>query len=356
MPDWTKSMQQTYEYYIVDPDSWKDVRMITTVQSCSISRDSTSETLGSASFTIDESLGEVYVRVYLVTIQNGIRERFPLGTYLVQTNSPSFNGMATSMSCTAYSPLIELKDAMPPIGYSCLKNDNVLDCAYNFAKDYCRAPVAKAPSTKKFFSDFVADPSENSLSYLRNLLSYVDYNLQLDELGQLMFSPSQELDALQPVWEFKDDENSILQSTISMTNDIYGIPNVVEVVYSNGDDYYHTRVVNDDPNSPVSTVNRGREIIYRETSPSLVGNSTGPQIQEYAEILLNNLSTLSCTISYTHGYCPVRVGDCVRIHCGAISADPIKAQVTSQSINCEPGCTVSETAAYTVKLWKGKTI
>ena len=24
MPDWTKPMQQTYEYYIVDPATWRD--------------------------------------------------------------------------------------------------------------------------------------------------------------------------------------------------------------------------------------------------------------------------------------------------------------------------------------------
>ena len=352
MPDWTKSMQQTYEYYIVDPNSWKDTRMITTVQSCSITRDSTSDTRGSASFTIDESLGEVYIRVYLVTVQNGIRERFPLGTFLVQTNSPTYNGMVKSMACTAYTPLIELKENMPPLGYSCLKNDNVMDSAYRVAKDYGRAPVAKTTNSKTFFSDFVANPTENALSYLTNLLAYADYNLQLDEMGTIMFAPTQSLAALQPVWEFADDENSILQSSIAITDDIYGIPNVVEVVYSNSSDYYYARVVNDNPNSPVSTVNRGREIIYRETSPSLTGNSTGPQIQEYAEAMLEALSTLSCTVSYTHGYCPVRVGDCVRIRCKQMGAEVIKAQVVSQTIECVPGCTVSETAAYTMNLWR----
>ena len=25
MPDWTASMQQTFEYYIVDPKSWRDI-------------------------------------------------------------------------------------------------------------------------------------------------------------------------------------------------------------------------------------------------------------------------------------------------------------------------------------------
>ena len=352
MPDWTKSMQQTYEYFIVDPKSWKDSRLLTTVQSCSITRDSTSDTLGSPSFTIDESLGEVYIRVYLVTIQNGIRERHPLGTYLVQTNNPTYNGKNQSLSCTAYTPLIEMKENMPPIGYSFLKNDNILDAAYRVARDCARASVAKNTSSKPFFSDFVADTTENALSFLRSLLEYADYSLELDEMGQIMFAPSQDLAALQPVWEFNDEEDSILQPSIAVTNDIYGIPNVVEVIYSNNSDYYHVRVVNDDPNSPVSTVSRGREIVYRETNPALSGNSTGPQIREYAEILLRSLSTLSCTVAYTHGYCPVRVGDCVRIRCKQLGNNAIKAKVISQTIDCKPGCSVSETAAYTVNMWR----
>ena len=352
MPDWTKSMQQTYEYFVVDPKSWKDVRMLSTVQSCSITRDSTSDTLGSASFTIDESLGEVYIRIYLVTVQNGIRERFALGTYLVQTNSPTYNGKSQSLSCTAYTPLIEMKDNMPPIGYSFLKNDNILDAAYRVARDYTRAPVAKNTSSKTFFSDFVADINENALSFLKSILEYADYSLELDPMGQVMFAPSQKLSALQPIWEFNDDADSILQPSIAITNDIYGIPNVVEVIYSNNSDFYHVRVVNDDPNSPVSTVSRGREIVYRDTNPALTGNSTGPQIQEYAEVLLSSLSTLSCTITYTHGYCPVRVGDCVRIRCKQMGNTAIKARVISQSIDCKPGCMVSETASYTMNVWR----
>lgn len=29
MPDWTKSMEQTFEYYVVDPGTWCDKSQIT---------------------------------------------------------------------------------------------------------------------------------------------------------------------------------------------------------------------------------------------------------------------------------------------------------------------------------------
>ena len=68
MVDWFDSMQQTFEYYVVDPNTWKDVRIIRNVKSSKISRDSESETLGSLTLDVDETVGECYVRIYLITI------------------------------------------------------------------------------------------------------------------------------------------------------------------------------------------------------------------------------------------------------------------------------------------------
>ena len=81
MPDWTKTMQQTFEYYVVDPGIWKEIKKIDCVLNSSISRDSTLETLGSASITVSESIGECYIRIYLVTIQNGIREKHSISSF-----------------------------------------------------------------------------------------------------------------------------------------------------------------------------------------------------------------------------------------------------------------------------------
>ena len=136
-----------------------------------------------------------------------------------------------------------------------------------------------------------------------------------------------------------------------MDHDMYGIPNVVEVLYSNGAGHYYSRVVNDDPNSPTSTVNRGREIVHREVDPKFSGYATQKQIDEYATQTLRNLSTMEYSISYTHGYCPVRIGDCVRLNYAKAGINNVKAKVVRQSISCRPGCPVSETAVFTSKLW-----
>lgn len=353
MPDWTLSMDQHYEYYIVNPNTWRDEKKLDNVLSCSIDRDSDADTLGSASIEITESVGECYIRVYLVTIQNGVTESHSLGTFLVQTPSSTFDDKVRSVTMDAYTPLLELKEKVMPLGYSLMKGDNIMRSAYTIVRERVRAPVVEAICTENLYDDFVSDPSDTGLTYSKDLIANAKYVFDLDEMGRILFSPKQDTASLQPVWTFTDDENcSIIMPEISMTHDIYGIPNVVEVVYSNGGDYYYAKVVNDDPNSPISTVNRGREIPYRDTNPAVIGNPTEKQIQEYAEQLLRELSTLEYTLSYTHGYCPVRPNDCVRINYPKAGLVNVKAKVISQTIKCETGCPVSEKAVFTTKLWR----
>lgn len=351
MPNWLESMQQTYEYYIVDPGTWRDVKRIDNVTSCTINRDSEAETLGSATIGITESVGECYMRVYLVTIQNGVKERHPLGTFLVQTPSSKFNGKIRDVSMDAYTPLLELKENPPPLGYSLFKGENIMEKAYQLVREHARAPVVPADCSEPLFYDFVADPNDTWITYLRDLISNAKYTFSLDELGRILFSPKQDTASLQPVWTYDDDNSSILYPDITMDHDLYGIPNVVEVVYSSGSDSYYARVVNDDPNSPISTVKRGREIVYRVTDPDMIGDPTQNQIDEYAKQLLRDLSSIEYTISYTHGYCPVRLGDCVRLNYSRAGITDVKAKVISQSIKCEAGCPVSEKAVFTTKLW-----
>ena len=352
MPDWTKTMQQTFEYYVVDPGSWRDIRKINTVISSSITRDSTLETLGSANITISESIGECYIRLYLIIIQNGIREKHSLGTFLVQSPSFSFDGKIKNVTLDAYTPLLELKENPTPLGYSVLKDENILETAYRITREQVRAPVVKPQKDETLNTNFVANINDTWITFIRDLIANADYSLDLDEMGRIFFAPKQDTMSLQPIWTYDDSNSSILYPELSVDRDLYGIPNVVEVIYSNGNEYYYGKAVNDDISSPISTVNRGRQITHRESNPSLLGSPNQARIQEYAENLLKELSSLEYTVTYTHGYCPVRVGDCVRLNYSRAGINGIKAKVISQNIKCESGCPVTEKAVFTTELWR----
>ena len=357
MPDWTKSMEQSYEYYTVEPSTMADLKRLDLVKKASFKRDSGSETLATATIDVTESIGETYVRGYLKTIQNGVVEKFPLGTVLVQTPSSSFDGKVTNVSMDAYSPLIELKEKQPPLGYTIRKGTPIIKAAYNIVRDKARAPIdmAEPPDededAQTLQYDFVANTNDTWLTFVIDLLANAEYELDLGENGHILFAPKQDVSSLQPVWTYDDGNSSILHPEITMDHDLYGIPNVVEVIYSHGKDYKHVIVKNEDINSVTSTINRGREIVYRDTEPSISGYATEDQITAYAERLLRALSTIEYTVTYTHAYCPVRVGDCVRLDYAKAGLNGVKAKVISQNIKCEPGCPVTEKAVFTNKLW-----
>lgn len=351
MPDWSKTMQQTFEYYIVDPGTWRDVKPLDNVLESTIDRDGEAETLGSFSLNIGESLGECYVRVYLITIQNGIKEKFPLGTYIIQTPSYGFDGKVKSVQMDAYTPLLELKENKPPLGYALMEGDNIMEYAYRLVRENVRAPVTMVEADDTLYFDFVANTDDTWITFIYDLISNAKYTLELDELGRVMFAPIQDVAALQPVYTFDDGNSSILFPEIDIKHDLYGIPNVVEVIYSNGKDYFYSKVKNDDPNSPISTVNRGREITHRVVNPTAMGNPTKEQMDMYATQLLKGLSSLEYKVTYTHGYCPVRIGDCVMLNYEKAGIRNVKAKVITQSIKCIPGCPVTETAVFTNKLW-----
>lgn len=352
MIDWTSSMQQTFEFYLVDPATWKDQRLIDTITECTINRDLSSSTLGSATINCNEVMDECYIRAYLVVNQNGYTDKIPLGTVLVQTPSIRFDGKKKSMSMDAYTPLIELKSTVPPIGYSILEKSNTMGVAANLCRENMRAPVVPITVDTELPSDFVSNLDDTWLSFLTDLIFNAKYRFGLDELGRVIFEPEQDTASLRSVWTYNDDNSSILYPDITNERDLYGIPNVVEVVYSTGVGYMFSRIVNDDENSPVSTVSRGREVVYRENNPNFAGVPSQEYIDNYATQLLRNLSCLEHTITYKHSYCPVRIGDCVTLNYKRSGISNIKAKVISQSIKFETGCPVEETAVYTTKLWR----
>ena len=352
MIDWHSSMRQSFEFYKVDPNTWKDAERINDIESCTIDRDLSIATLGSATLDCTNIIDECYIRIYLVVNQNGVKERVPLGTFLAQTPSVNFDGRKNNITMDAYTPLIELKENHPPLGYSLLKGETIMDKAYDLCSENMRAPVVGATSTSNLYSDFVSNLDDTWLTFLSALISNDKYRFELDELGRVLFAPVQDIASLQSVWVFNDDDISILYPEITDTRDLYGMPNVVEVIYSTNESFLYSRIVNDDPNSPISTVVRGREVIHRVNNPKLPGPLSQEQIDEYAVQLLRNLSCLEHRIKFKHGYCPARIGDCVTINYTRANIKNIKVQIQTQSIKCTTGCMIDSVGVYTTKLWR----
>jgi len=355
MIDWTKSMRQTFEYYIVEPYTWFDIEQLTAIKSCSITRDLTLDTLGSASIESSDDLNDKYVRVYLIATQGDEKEKIPLGTFLAQSPSTSFDGKVHAVSHDAYTPLIELTEKPMAMGFAVRKGENVVRRARGILLDYSlRAPVGDCEDATTLTGDFLSDPSDTRLTFVSDLLSNAKYSLGLDELGRLIFEPYKDLNALQPRWIYTDDNSSILYPELSASRDIFGVPNKVEVVFSSSKgDFLTSTEVNDDETSIVSYQARGRWIVRRDSSPDVVDGINQEQLDAYAHKKLVDLSSVDFELSYRHGYCPVRLGDCVMLNYRRADVRNTKAKVIKQVIDCIPGCPVQETAVFTKKLYGG---
>lgn len=355
--DWTQPMKQTYEFYRVDSKTWQDAERVLDIDSCIITRDATVDTLGSGSFECINELEECYIRVYLIAEQNGRKHRICLGTLMVQTPEVSYDGKRTHLTMDGYTSLIELKNSMPPIGYAIREGHDLMNRAFRNTLDHCQAPVIEPGYSKTLYSHFLANPDDTWFTFIKDLLANGESHFTVDEYGVISFALDEEINSATPVWVYCDDDKSILFQDIKDQRDLYNIPNVVEVVYSNGTSTFTGIARNDDENSITSTISRGREVVFRETNPNIPGDMTGDNAQQYidayAEKLLSNKSQLEHTITYRHGFCPaVKVGDGVIINYRAAGLINIKAKVISQNISCKTGCEVEETAVYMTNTWR----
>ena len=124
---------------------------------------------------------------------------------------------------------------------------------------------------------------------------------------------------------FDPIEQDVIEPTISVKYDWYSCPNVFRAVHED-----LSAVARDDsPDSPLSTVSRGREVWAEEMSCDF---NTGESISEYAVRRLRELQHTKLTAEYDRRFHPdVLVGDLIRLHYPAQGLDGL-FRVNSQSI------------------------
>lgn len=350
MVDWTQGMSQSFAYYVVDPDTWLDVEEIPEVTSCRIVYDLDSELRYSASFTIDNrDFSEEYIRAYMDCVQGDEVERVPLGTFLCQTPKRKVADNVMSLNVTAYSPLIEYQDAQPPFGTPVGGNayNAFMSIAAMFHPPVVGSCDGESPVTVTGDGDSWLGPS-------RRLLAPVGAELEPDMYGRAAIRPTIPFRALQPVWTFTDDNSSIMLPGYDETFDWYKLPNVCRLTWSEP-----TRVVvavaeNDDPASPISTASRGREVTLTVNNPDeLHVGCTQQEADIVARMRLEEASSVEVTYVISHGYCPVRVGDAIRIRYNRYGIDVV-AKVTNQEMNCSTGAEVRTTAKSVMTMWSAQ--
>lgn len=348
--DWTRSLGIRWMYSVVDPSTWLDSYWLDEVASCTATWDSDTATVSSASIELSDKIPpECYVRAYCEATQDGVTERFAVGTWLVQTPSRGSDNTKATMSCQAYSPLLELQDQLPPIGWSA--SGSVDDAIYDVCS-HMRAPLVASPTGVTLASQVVAADGDTWLDVFWALCDAADIDAAIDGMGRIAPRPKVAPWALNPSITLDDrGERGILSAEATEETDLYDIPNRMEVIVSDSVKSVFGSYTNDRPESPVSTVSRGRVVSRRETNPDgLMAGCTQAQAVEFAERLLREASVLTKTWTVTAGVMPITLGDCVRLRHSMLGVDEI-ATVTKVDMTLDVTAQMALTLSSTREVW-----
>ena len=170
------------------------------------------------------------------------------------------------------------------------------------------------------------------------VLTAINWRMRILGNGTIQILPK----ASENIRTFDPLNADVVEPELSITRDWYQCPNVFRAV--SGDTYAVARDDKDD--SPLSIVNRGREVWAEENNVSL---NTGESIAEYAVRRLKELQLIETTASYTRRYdLDVLVGDRVRLNYPKQGLNG-SYEITEQKIALGYGCTTEEEVKYVDK-------
>jgi hypothetical protein len=327
---WNNGYSASYYAYIIDPVSWREKERIEiTGGSISRSEDGLRESADIECKAYEHGK-EQYIRVYLDAWQNGAASHEPLFTGLATSPSRDIDGYFEKNTLECYSVLKAADDVLLDRGYYVPAGTDGA-AAVKDLLSVSPAPVFVNGSAPGIQKSIIAEDGESRLSMAEKVLAVIGWRMRISGDGTIEICP----EATSQLAEFDPIEQDVIEPSITVDYDWYSCPNVFRAIQ---DDL--SAVARDDsPESPLSTVNRGREVWAEETSCDF---NTGESISEYALRRLKELQSISTTAAYERRYHPgILVGDVIRLRYPKQGLDGL-FQVTSQTVELGYGAKTSE--------------
>lgn len=329
--DWNKGFSARYYVSILDRFTMRDLHRIEITGGTVKREDSDLRESADIDCVNYSESTEQLVRVWLDAKQNGSSSHIPLFTGLATSPGKNINGRLITNTLECYSVLKMAEDVLLSRGWYAPKGINSGDLIKDLLS-VVPVDISIPENSPGLESAIIAESGENHLSMTDKILSAINCRMRLDGYGNIYIEP---YDFNNPVATFDSLNNDVLEPSLSITHDWFDCPNVYRAVLD--DSYAVAR--DDDPNSILSTVSRGREVWYEDSSVYLEENMT---LAEYAESMLKLAQRVSTTISYDRRFDPkVYVSDTVRLNYPAQSISGLYL-VTSQTITLGYNAKTSE--------------
>ncbi|MBR0482327.1 MAG: hypothetical protein IJJ48_07645 [Firmicutes bacterium] len=328
--NWANGFSAKYTYAIVDASSWNDLEVYD-LTGGSVMK-SENGLMESADMIITDIPveGEAWVRIYLNATSDSEGTREALFTGLLQVPATDWNGRMESHNAELYSVLKPAEDVHMTKGWYAPAGANGAAVAAELLS-VSAAPVEYAENAPTLTSAIIAESNETNLTMAQKLVAAIGWRIRITGMGEIRILPkaTETSAVLDPL------ENDIMELKIKDVRDWYSCPNVLRVTI--GDMTATAR--DDDPDSPYSTVSRGREIWEDEFSASL---NDGESIEEYTLRRLKELQSPARSVQYTRRYLPdVYPGDIISIRHPAQRIDDY-FHITNQKITLSHGARTSE--------------
>lgn len=251
------------------------------IQNGRISYDSESEVMRTFTGTIIENdvinfdLIEAQIVPYMCLMMfNGKEAKFPLGKFIVSFSKKSSNNV-NELNISGYDlGKIALDDktgaryfANSEIAYTTSLN-NLLESLYSSIE------IEDSEIFKNYAQDW--EIGTTKIEIANSLLKAMNYNpLHFDEKGTAICNQYVPAQYRTIDFQYIADETSVIVDNMTVDTNKFNIPNKWVRYTENPEvDYLISVYVNDNPNSPYSTVNRGRLIVDSEVVDDIADQNT----------------------------------------------------------------------------------
>ena len=328
--NWASGYIASYHACVVDPVTWADADVIELL-SGSVSRTNSGLRESADISCVDYEYGsDRWIRIWMDPEQDGSHEHVALFTGLTSAPEKKIDGTVSEMTIQCYSVLKPAQDIYLPRGWYAAKGFIGAELVADLLS-VGPAPVTFERGSPRLSQHIIAEDGETRLSMAYKILKAIGWRIRIEGTGEVHIGPYKE----EPVAVFSALLNDQIEPNVTIKSDWFECPNVFRAVTDSGT----ATAVDEDPESILSTISRGREIWKEETSVKL---NDGESLPAYAKRRLKELQTTSTETSYPRSYDPrVLVTDRIRLNYPVHNLVGIYA-VESQKISLDHCGTTAE--------------
>lgn len=287
------------------------------------------------------------VRIYYTFIdEQGAEFNQALGTFFMSLQNPTYNAGLVSGEVSLTSVLKVPNGSYFGRPYVIPAGTDIVKKASDILKQLGLKPSTTTESYV-IARDRTYTDTDSWLNIVNDLLAVADMTSATpDAYGNIVLSPYIDLDNRPSAWTFADDETSIMEPDVAMSDNRSELPNAVKLYHSSEEVNIWAAAYNRDASSDISLQGRGYEICLQENIFELKAKSTTARLNEMKELakrkLINNTSRIQY-IEIKHPFLPIEPAKAITVSYKR-SGISWKGSVTEVQVEIAAHCTMTTKA------------